>query len=401
MIHFAAADQAGTLNRLWGSVTASPLYTALQDGLLYLDAIWTQGVFGVSYGAMITASGFLLGALLLRGLFARWVLGLLRAAAKGTRTRVDDALIDALSEPIKLVFVIVGLALAIRALPMSEAAQGIADRLLRSLVAVAVFWALHRVARSLRVILEPLKDILLPAAVDWIVKSLQIIFLLVGAAAVLEIWGVRVAPLLAGLGIFGVAVALGAQDLFKNLIAGIAVLMERRFRKGDWIKVEGVVEGVVEEINFRSTVVRRFDDGPVYVPNASFSDNAVINFSRMGKRRIYWTIGLEYGTTIAQLQRIRDRIEQHLLGNEAFVHPPQASLFVHVEKFADSSIDIMIYCFTKTIAWGEWLAIKEAFALEVKQIVESEGAAFAFPSRSIYITEVDSDAPPGPAQAAA
>lgn len=401
MILLAAADWTGIPGRLWASFTATPFYAAIEAGFGYLDEIWTQGVFGVSYGAMITASGFLLAALLLRGLFARWVLGLMRMAAKGTRTRVDDALIEALSEPLKLVFVIVGLALAIRALPMAEPAQAIADRLIRSLVAIAVFWALHRVARSLHVLLEPMKDILLPAAVDWIVKSLQVIFLLVGAAAVLEIWGVRVAPLLAGLGIFGVAVALGAQDLFKNLIAGIAVLMERRFRKGDWIKVEGVIEGVVEEINFRSTVVRRFDDGPVYVPNASFSDNALINFSRMEKRRIYWSIGLEYSTTVDQLRRIRDRIENYLMTNDAFAKPPEASLFVFIDKLSDSSIDIMIYCFTKTTAWGEWLALKETFALELKQIVESEGAAFAFPSRSIYLTEIDSPKPPGPAQAAA
>ena len=78
-----------------------------------------------------------------------------------------------------------------------------------------------------------------------------------GAAAVLELWGIKIGPIIAGLGLFGVAVALGAQDLFKNLISGILVLVEKRFKVGDWIYVEGVIEGIVESIGFRSTVVRR------------------------------------------------------------------------------------------------------------------------------------------------
>ena len=79
------------------------------------------------------------------------------------------------------------------------------------------------------------------------------------AKEVLELWGIKIGPIIAGLGLFGVAVALGAQDLFKNLISGILVLVERRFQVGDWIFVEDVIEGTVESIGFRSTVVRRFD----------------------------------------------------------------------------------------------------------------------------------------------
>ncbi|MGE0044138.1 MAG: mechanosensitive ion channel family protein, partial [Hyphomonadaceae bacterium] len=251
--------------------------------------------------------------------------------------------------------------------------------------AIAIFWALHRLAGALRHVLKPLAELLTVSAVEWLVKSLQVIFLVVGAAAVLELWGVRIAPLLAGLGIFGVAVALGAQDLFKNLIAGLAVLAERRFQKGDWVLVDGVVEGTVEQINFRSTVVRRFDQGPVYVPNSKFADNAVVNFSRMTHRRIYWIVGVEYNTSVPQLQRIRDRIEAYLLESADFAKPPDVSLFVNIDKFNDSSIDFMIYCFTKTTNWGAWLGIKEKFAFAIKEIVESEGASFAFPSRTLYL----------------
>ena len=214
-----------------------------------------------------------------------------------------------------------------------------------------------------------------------------------GAATILEIWGIKIGPILAGLELFGVAVALGAQDLFKNLISGILVIAEKRFNPGDWIRVDGEVEGTVETINFRSTLVRRFDKAPVFVPNSKLSDNSVINFSSMTFRRIYWVIGVEYRTTVDQLRIIRDGIENYILESDDFAKPPKVPTFVRIDKFSDSSIDIMVYCFTKTTVWGEWLQIKEALAYGVKEIVEGAGTAFAFPSRSIYMETVAGEKP--------
>ena len=108
-------------------------------------------------------------------------------------------------------------------------------------------------------LIKSVSDLLSKDLIDWIIKAIKVLIIILGAAAVLELWGIKIGPIIAGLGLFGVAVALGAQDLFKNLISGILVLVERRFQVGDWIFVEGVIEGTVESIGFRSTVVRRFD----------------------------------------------------------------------------------------------------------------------------------------------
>jgi MscS family membrane protein len=105
----------------------------------------------------------------------------------------------------------------------------------------------------------------------------------------------------------------------------------------------------------------------------------------MTYRRIFWKIGLEYKITLEQLKAIREKIETYLKTNEAFVQPPAASMFVRVDAFNASSIDLMLYTFTHTTVWGDWLVHKEKLAYEVKQIVEGEGASFAFPSQSIYI----------------
>ena len=150
------------------------------------------------------------------------------------------------------------------------------------------------------------------------------------------------------------------------------------------IKVDNIVEGTVERIGFRSTLVRRFDSSPIMVPNFNFAENAVTNFSNMRNRRIYWTIGLEYRTTHEQLKNIRDKIESYITSNSSFVKGTEEATFVRIDKFSDSSIDLLVYCFAATKKWGEWLEIKENLAYEIKQIVETEKAGFAFPSTSIY-----------------
>jgi MscS family membrane protein len=219
--------------------------------------------------------------------------------------------------------------------------------------------------------------------VGWIIKSLKILIFILGLAAVLELWGIKIGPIIAGLGLFGVAVALGAQDLFKNLISGILVLVEKRFKIGDWILVEGIIEGIVEKIGFRSTVLRKFDKSLAIIPNFQFAENAVINISETTNWRIDWAITLQYDTTVDQLKKIRDEIESHINKNDDF--DKAVGVAVRVEKFSDSSIDMRVRCFTTSNSFSIWLEVKEKLAIEIKQIVEGNKAAFAFPSQSIYI----------------
>ena len=182
---------------------------------------------------------------------------------------------------------------------------------------------------------------------------------------------------------FGVAVALGAQDLFKNLISGILVLVEKRFKMGDWILVEGTIEGIVEKIGFRSTTIRKFDKSLAIIPNFQFAENAVINISQTTNWLISWTITLQYDTTIEQLKNVRDQIENFIKESKDF--DIKVGLAVRVDKFSDSSIDMYVRCFTQTDSWNEWLKVKERLAIGIKEIVEKNKASFAFPSQSIYV----------------
>ena len=354
--------------------------------------VWRLDVLGVELGTLLGAVLAFLACLVLRGVFSRVVVRRLARWAEKTENKVDDASVRALEPPLRFLPLVVGLFLAMEILPLAGLLERIAEDLLRSLAALVLFWALYRLAEPLRGLTGRMEEKVGAEVVDWTIRGLKIAFVALGAITVLEIWGIEVAPILAGLGLIGVAVALGAQDLFRNLIAGLLIIGERRLAHGDWIKIDGGVEGTVEAIGFRSTRVRQFDKAPIYVPNSKLSDTALVNYTRMTHRRIYWMIGIEYRATVDQLRRIRDGIETFLLEDDAFAHPPEVPTFVRIDRFSDSSIDIMVYCFTVTTSWGEWLAIKERLAYRIKAIVEDAGSDFAFPSRSLYI-EAGGDTP--------
>ncbi|MGX1307648.1 MscS family membrane protein [Amorphus suaedae] len=267
------------------------------------------------------------------------------------------------------------------------------DHLVASLILIALFWGLVGLVGPLVDSLQPVKRALSRTMTDWVKRVIKGIVAFLGGAAILQEWGVQVGPLLAGMGIVGAAVALGAQDLFKNLIAGFLILIEKRFQYGDWIKVDGIVDGTVEYIGFRSTRIRNFDDTLAQVPNAALSENAVTNYTAMRRRRIYWTIGVGYTKSVDQLKEIRDGIERYILDCGDFASPQQASTFVRIDSFGGSSINIMVYCFTKTTIWGEWLQAKERLAYKLIDIVYGAGSSFAFPSTSLYVEKLPEGVP--------
>ena len=242
---------------------------------------------------------------------------------------------------------------------------------------------MHQVIEPISYILSGLNKILTKELIGWITKSLKILIFILGLAAVLELWGIKIGPIIAGLGLFGIAVALGAQDLFKNLISGILVLVEKSFKIGDWILVENIIEGIVEKIGFRSTIIRKFDKSIAIIPNFQFAENAVINISQTTNWKISWVINLQYNTTVEQLKTIRNEIEDYIKKNEDYKQ--ELGYAIRVDKFANSSIDMYIRCFTKTDDWNEWLVVKERLVISIKQIVEKNKASFAFPSQSIYV----------------
>ena len=137
---------------------------------------------------------------------------------------------------------------------------------------------------------------------------------------------------------------------------------------GDWILVEGIIEGIVERIGFRSTTIRKFDKSLAIIPNFQFAENAVINVSQTTNWIISWVITLQYDTTVEQLKIIRDQIEKYIKSHDDF--NIKIGYAVRVDKFSDSSIDMYVRCFTNSDSWENWLEVKERLAIEIKNIVK-------------------------------
>jgi len=359
---------------------------------LFFD-VWNAEALGADVGTWVTVVLIFLFFVMLRGLFTRYVFAKISAWTENTKTDLDNKIFKAVEKPVSLIPIVIGLFIATMYLDPEGNLAKLIYNVELSLIAIVLFWSLYNAMDPLAQGMNRLEKLFSKPMVSWLRKGIKFLICFIGIATVLEIWGVQVAPILAGLGLFGVAVALGAQDMFKNLIAGLTIIAEKRFQPGDWILVDGVVEGTVEDIGFRSTQVRRFDLSPVHVPNGRLSDSAVTNFSAMKFRRIYWKIGVTYNTSIDQLKDIRGGIENYILENDAFVRPDEAATFVRIDSFNDSSIDIMLYCFTRSIKWGEWLEIKENLAYRIKEVVEGAGSSFAFPSQSLYVEALPGDGP--------
>ncbi len=353
--------------------------------------VWSHGLFGIDIGSIIIALLIFGSFLVLREFMAKFILRRLELWAEGSENKLDDRIIPVLIPPAKFIPILLGVFFAGQYLEFEGDHEIFFVKTLKSLIAFTIFWAIYLAAEPFGHSMKRLERLLTPMMTQWIFKVLKILVIFIGGAVILELWGIKVAPLLAGLGLFGAAVALGAQDFFKNLIAGMSLISEKRFLNGDWILVEGVVEGTVEEIGFRSTKVRRFDKAPIYVPNSKLADAVVTNFSRMTFRRIRWTIGLSYKSDVKQLKMICDEIKKYLVANnDQFARPDEAGQTVRIDSFGDSTINLLINCFTRTIDYEEWMTIKEALAFKIREIVEDKAkASFAFPSQSIYIENFD------------
>ncbi len=346
-------------------------------------SVWDRGIFGVDIFQILIGIGIFLIFLIFRGIISKVVIKRLENLAKKTTNKLDDAFVQAMIGPARFLPIVLGFFIASYYMSFSEDGRAVVDTINRTLITIFIFWVIHQIIEPISYILSGLDKVLTRELIGWIVKSLKILIFILGLAAVLELWGIKIGPIIAGLGLFGIAVALGAQDLFKNLISGILVLVEKRFRIGDWILVEGIIEGIVEKIGFRSTTVRKFDKSLAIIPNFQFAENAVVNVSETSNWLISWIITLQYDTTIDQLKTIRNEIENYI--NKSEDYNTSIGVAVRVDKFSDSSIDMYVRCFTKTDSWNEWLSVKERLAIEIKQIVEKNKASFAFPSQSIYI----------------
>ncbi len=309
----------------------------------------------------------------------------LMAFANASDSKHDDVFVTSLKKPLTLIPLGIGLYALVNALPLTETYAEYGLLLVQTYFYLAIFWSIADSVEPLRDFVGEKYDFLSSTLRAWIFSAIKFVAYLVGIVSVLEIWGIDAASIIAGLGLFSVALALGAQNFFKNLIGGLLIIGEKRFKQGDWINVEGVAEGEVEKIDFRSTLIRRFDKAPIFVPNSVLSDSEIINFSAMPFRRIMFNIGLIYQTSPETILAIRKDIESYIANNNDLANADEATTTIRVTQFNDSSIDMLVYCFTRSTRWHDFCAAREQLILEIMKIVKKNGSDFAYPTSTIHI----------------
>lgn len=322
--------------------------------------------------------------LVLRKFFTNVVFAFLKKITGKTKFLLDEYILDCIEKPVRFLFVVFGLYASMSLIVDQVNNQLLVDKAFRSLIVYTIAWGLYNISNSsselFNKIFEKYKldndKILFP----FISKVFRIVIVLLAISIIVQEWGYNVEGFIAGLGLGGLAFALAAQDTISNVFGGIVIITEKPFTLGDWIETPSV-EGTVEDISFRSTRVRTFAQALVTIPNSTIAKESVTNWSRMGRRRITFNLGVMYSTPSEKIQKSINRIKELLHGDEE-IH--QKTIFVNFDKFNESSLDIFIYFFTKTTIWGEYLRVKEKINFEIMRILEEEGVQVALPSTSIY-----------------
>ena len=331
---------------------------------------WILNVFAVIFIA-------LLFDFMQRKIFRR-----LQTQLEKTPNLWDDAFIHSIIKPLSLLIWISGFAVAVEIAKLEYA-----FKIFEVGIIIVISWTLIRFISFVEVNIIEQQNIkgttVDRTTADAISQLLRVSVIITSLLVGLQTLGFNISAILAFGGIGGIAVGFAAKDLLANFFGGLMIYLDRPFSVGDWIRSpDRDIEGTVEKIGWRLTLIRTFDKRPLYIPNSMFASISVENPSRMTHRRIYETIGVRYADG-KHLPAIVNDIKEMLLN-----HPEidsKQTLMVSFNQFAASSLNFFVYTFTKTTNWIKFHEVKQDVLFKITQIVESHGAQMAFPTSTIHI----------------
>ena len=346
---------------------------------------WTLGQLAAAFGFI--AAGFILRAVL-NTFVAKHLTGL----AEKTATEADDVAIAAIVSPLGLILPVVGTYMAIRLLLTRPAWVEVSDKIFMVVSVLVITWTFFKIADAVTILLNELAaktdSKLDDQMVPLVRKALKIFIAILAFILIAQNLGYSVSGLLAGLGIGGLALAMASKDTLANLFGSVMILIDHPFHVGDWVTFPGG-DGVVEEVGMRSTRIRTFAKTVVSIPNQAMANATVENHSLMPKRRIKFTLGVTYESTVDQVRTLVQRIEEFLKGNPDI---DQEFMLVKFTDFNASSLDLFIYCFTVSTDWTKHLAVKQDVNLKIMEMVEELGMSIAYPTRTVHLVD-ESDGP--------
>ena len=331
---------------------------------------------------------------LISGLFVHFSFSALmnraHSIASASNKRWDDLILTAIERPLHWVLWLLIVAFAAPTFFPTLRLEGLILRILDMGIVLLIAWFLYRLIAGIEH--EYLNSVAENASsadaatVRAISKLARILLLTLSGLMILQSMGVSVSGLLAFGGIGGIAVGFAAKDMLANFLGGLSIYLDRPFTIGDWIRSpERDIEGTVEDIGWRITRIRTFDQRPLYVPNSVFGQISVENPSRMHNRRIYEMVGVRYVDSM-KLDSIISEVREMLLNHKEI--DTSKTLMVNFVNFGPSSLDFFIYTFTKTTEWVKFHAIKQEILFTILEIISKHDAEIAFPTQSLQIEDL-------------
>ncbi len=390
-------------NNQWVFSTATieqipDLYQATFSGLIeaILDKLpeWTKSEWmGIEMWQFFAVFIWLLLGVILRKIFEFILDNYIRRITQKTHFTWDDDLLDGVERPSGFIFLMAFFLVSYTNLQLSVTVNMYLSTILEIAIAVGFVWLFYNLAdvfaKYLTVVTSKTENTLDDQLVPLIRKTLRFFVVVMGVILILQNNGYNVASLIAGLGIGGLAVALAAKDTLANFFGSITIFADRPFKIGDWIKV-GSVEGVVEEVGFRTTRVRTFYNSLVSVPNSQIATTDIDNFGMRQYRRLKTVLNLTYSTSPEQMEAFVEGIKGIVKANKHF---RQDFYEVHFNSFGAHSLDVLVYVFFDVPDWSTELQQRHNFHLEVLRLAKEVGVEFAFPTQTLHVDSFYKDQP--------
>lgn len=349
-----------------------------------LFEVWKSIAIGVGIFVLI---------LFLKNIFAKYVIKLLDNIFKALKIKSARTILNAFEKPIKLLFIAIGtyVFLIIASNAMGWNINELIGKLFKTAVIVLLSIGLNNLTNSSNDFIERASEkasqkydikvnvVLIPM----LCKGIRVLIIAFVIMTIAGIWGMNVNAFITGIGLSGVVIALATKDYAANMMSGVIIFLDSPFNIGDWIKCNDL-EGVVEDISFRSTRIRTFDKILISVPNSVLANEPILNFNKRDIRRVTMDIGVTYDTSIEQMQICLENMRSMLNEHEGV---DNKIINVSFSKLNESSLDISLYFFINETSFTEYMRIKEDVNFKIMKILRDAHVEIAFPSRSIYIEE--------------
>ena len=324
-----------------------------------------------------------------KGYFANITINFMHKLTKKTKLKVEKTSMLFLKKPLRLIFVSTLMFVSFISQKTLVTDYPIMLTFVIKIYRLAmILCVIYFIYTAIPIIMEAFSRIKNPSSVllddtlmMFFTKIMKVVIFVIAILIVLGEFGVNINGLITGVGLGGLTFALAAQDTASNIFGGLVIISDKPFAVGDWIQSDSI-EGVVEDISFRSTRIRTFDDALLVIPNSTLSSASITNWSKMNKRRVKFNFGLTYATSPSQIKSIIRDIQIYLEIHKDIITD---TVLVKLDEFAESSLRVMVIFHTNQTSLFELKRVREEVNYEIIDTLQRYDSSFALPAASVYM----------------